>query len=90
MRKSLRMYWNRRASALAIQASGPSHHSLEVHSMSEQPTLSADYVVIGSGICGSLLARRLAQQGASVLILEAGPRIKRDDIFKAFIDTPRK
>ena len=27
--------------------------------------LSADYVVVGSGICGALLARRLALQGAS-------------------------
>lgn len=39
--------------------------------------LSADYVVVGSGICGALLARRLALQGASVLMLEAGPRVTR-------------
>lgn len=39
--------------------------------------LSADIVVIGSGICGSLVAQRLATQGASVLILEAGPRVDR-------------
>jgi choline dehydrogenase-like flavoprotein len=39
--------------------------------------LSADVVVIGSGICGSLAAHRLAKQGASVLLLEAGPRVDR-------------
>ncbi|MGK5047249.1 hypothetical protein ACQ4WP_15305 [Janthinobacterium sp. GB4P2] len=33
--------------------------------------LSADYLVIGSGIIGSLAARKLALAGASVLILVA-------------------
>ena len=42
--------------------------------------LSADIVVIGSGICGCLAAHRLAQEGASVLILEAGPRLDRGRI----------
>jgi len=42
--------------------------------------LSADIVVIGSGVCGSLSAHRLATQGASVLILEAGPRVSRDQL----------
>lgn len=52
--------------------------------------LSADFVVIGSGICGSLTARRLLKQGASVLILEAGPRIDRGRIVAAFRNAPRK
>ena len=42
--------------------------------------LSADIVVIGSGVCGSLSAHRLVSQGASVLILEAGPRVNRDQL----------
>ena len=46
--------------------------------------LSADIVVVGSGICGSLSARRLARAGASVLILEAGPRMDRARIVANF------
>lgn len=52
--------------------------------------LSADYVVIGSGICGALLARRLAMQGASVLILEAGPRVTRGELVARFRNSTRK
>ncbi|HEY8230659.1 MAG TPA: GMC family oxidoreductase [Rhodanobacteraceae bacterium] len=51
---------------------------------------SADVVVIGSGICGSLAAWRLALQGLQVLILEAGPRIDRNRIVAAFRNSPRK
>ncbi len=51
---------------------------------------SAEIVVIGSGICGSLAARKLAMRGASVLILEAGPRIDRGHIVAAFRNSPRK
>ncbi len=51
---------------------------------------SADVVVIGSGICGALAARRLALLGMSVLILEAGPRIDRARIVAAFRNSPRK
>ena len=50
--------------------------------MAEQ--LTADYVVIGSGIIGSLAARKLALAGASVLILEAGPRVTRGEIVARF------
>lgn len=53
-------------------------------------TVSADFVVIGSGIIGSLTARKLAQAGASVLILEAGPRVSRDEIVARFRNSPRR
>lgn len=52
--------------------------------------LSADIVVIGSGIVGSLLAERLARAGASVLILESGPRIDRGTITAHYRNSPRK
>ena len=56
--------------------------------MAEQ--LSADYLVIGSGIIGSLAARKLALAGASVLILEAGPRVSRGEIVARFRNTTRR
>lgn len=56
--------------------------------MSEQS--SAEYVVIGSGICGSLVARRLVRQGASVLILEAGPHVTRGELVARFRNSTRK
>jgi choline dehydrogenase-like flavoprotein len=40
-------------------------------------TLSADVVIVGSGVAGSLVAARLAASGVKVLILEAGPRVQR-------------
>ena len=49
--------------------------------MSDQ--LSADFVVIGSGICGALTALQLVKAG-SVLILEAGPRMTRDEVVANF------
>src|SRR6185437_11334912 len=36
--------------------------------------LSADYVVVGAGSAGCIIARRLADTGASVILLEAGRR----------------
>src|SRR5436305_6624796 len=60
----------------------------EVKTMAEP--LSADVVVIGSGICGSLAAQRLAKQGASVLILEAGPRLDRGRIVANYRNSPYK
>ncbi|MFF7710710.1 GMC oxidoreductase [Pseudomonas sp. NPDC007930] len=50
----------------------------------------ADVVVIGSGICGALAARRLALAGADVLMLEAGGPIERGAVVAAFRDAPRK
>jgi choline dehydrogenase-like flavoprotein len=51
---------------------------------------SADFVVIGSGIIGSLTARKLVQSGASVLILEAGPRVTRAETVARFRNSPRR
>ncbi len=51
---------------------------------------SADFVVIGSGIIGSLAARKLARAGASVVILEAGPRVTRGELVARFRNSPRR
>ncbi len=51
---------------------------------------SADFVLVGSGIIGSLAARRLAQAGASVVILEAGPRVTRGELVARFRNSPRR
>lgn len=56
--------------------------------MSEE--LSADFVVIGSGICGALTALKLARRGASVLILEAGPRVDRAQLVANFRNSTRR
>ena len=45
---------------------------------------SADVVVIGAGICGSLLARKLALAGQSVLMLESGPRVSRGELVNSY------
>jgi choline dehydrogenase-like flavoprotein len=37
----------------------------------------ADIIVIGAGVAGMLVASQLAQRGAKVLVLEAGPRVDR-------------
>jgi len=52
--------------------------------------LNADFVIIGSGIVGALVAMKLARSGASVLILEAGPRYTRDHIVANFRNSPRR
>ncbi|WP_283150391.1 GMC family oxidoreductase [Silvimonas soli] len=44
--------------------------------MSEE-NLSADVIVVGSGVAGALVAHQLSSAGASVIMLEAGPRLER-------------
>jgi choline dehydrogenase-like flavoprotein len=45
---------------------------------------SADVVIVGSGVAGSLAASRLARAGANVLVLEAGPRVDRGAAYAQF------
>jgi len=45
---------------------------------------SVDVVIVGSGVCGGLVAARLASAGARVLILEAGPRVKRPEALAQY------
>ncbi len=51
---------------------------------------SADIVVVGSGVAGSLVAHQLALAGASVIVLEAGPRIRRWRIVENFRNSSAK
>lgn len=51
---------------------------------------SADIVVIGAGICGSLLARKLALAGHAVLMLESGPRVARGELVERYRHSPFK
>ena len=49
---------------------------------------SADVVVIGSGVCGAMVAHEAVQAGLSVLMLEAGPRGERSDYWQRFMNLP--
>ncbi|WP_299598261.1 GMC family oxidoreductase [uncultured Microbulbifer sp.] len=44
----------------------------------------AQFVVIGSGVAGALVANALARAGKSVIILEAGPRVPRWQTVERF------
>ena len=45
---------------------------------------SADVVIVGSGVAGALVADRLVKKGVSVVILEAGPPVDRDQAVEIF------
>jgi len=46
------------------------------HTQANVAGRSADVVIVGSGACGALVARDLAAQGLSVVVLEAGKRFE--------------
>jgi choline dehydrogenase-like flavoprotein len=48
----------------------------------------ADVIVVGTGIVGCLIAEQLLDAGASVLMLEAGPRVDRWRIVENFRNLP--
>ena len=51
---------------------------------------SADVIIVGAGVAGSIAAARLALRGLKVLVLEAGPRVDRGKAFEAFSNAPIK
>jgi choline dehydrogenase-like flavoprotein len=52
-----------------------------------------DFVVVGSGAAGGVIARELSQAGFTVLVFEQGPRLTAADFehdeLKYFFLTPR-
>ncbi len=60
----------------------------------EEAAAPFDYVVVGAGAAGSVLAHRLTEDpGTRVLVLEAGgpdddPRIRRPSAFRQLLETP--
>ncbi|MBK1819006.1 GMC family oxidoreductase [Burkholderia orbicola] len=44
----------------------------------------ADVIVIGAGILGGAVAQSLTQQHKSVIVIEAGPEVKRAELVRAF------
>jgi choline dehydrogenase-like flavoprotein len=58
--------------------------------MADTPDLSADVVIIGAGICGSLAALKMVRAGADVLMLDSGPELVRGEIVERFRNSPLK
>lgn len=52
--------------------------------MAQSIRSSADVVIVGAGIAAGMIARKLAQQGIDVLMVEAGDRIERWRIVENF------
>lgn len=52
--------------------------------------LSADVVIVGSGIAGGHAAFRLARAGVKALVLEAGPHLSRNQAVANFVANPDK
>lgn len=50
--------------------------------------MKAQVVIIGSGIAGALAAYKLAMDGLSVLVVEAGPRLDAEEVRAQFEQSP--
>lgn len=51
--------------------------------------ISADVVIVGSGVSSAMVAHEAVQAGLSVVILEAGARGERGDYWQRFMNLPR-
>jgi choline dehydrogenase-like flavoprotein len=68
----------------------PAAHDRSARRDGVEEFLSADVVVVGAGVAGSMPAYELSRLGRSVLVLEAGPRIDRLDALRRFRASPGK
>jgi choline dehydrogenase-like flavoprotein len=44
----------------------------------------AEVVIVGTGVIGAVIAEQLLDEGHSVLMIEAGPRVSRAEIVENF------
>lgn len=58
--------------------------------MPSEENLSAEVVIVGSGVAGSSIANELARAGISVIVLEAGPRVDRQHFVENFRNLENK
>lgn len=58
--------------------------------MAGDTNLTADVVIVGSGIAGGHTAFKLAGAGVKTLVLEAGPHLSRNDAVSNFVANPEK
>ena len=55
-----------------------------------EPSITADVGLVGAGIASALLAAKLAEAGAKVVILEAGPEVDRASAHARYLKAPVK
>lgn len=48
----------------------------------------AEVVIVGTGVIGAVIAEQLLDEGHSVLMIEAGPRVSRAEIVENFRNVP--
>jgi choline dehydrogenase-like flavoprotein len=54
----------------------------------QEAEITAEVLIVGSGVAGALMADRLARRGVRVVILEAGPVIRRGDALARYRNAP--
>ncbi len=58
--------------------------------MSRVEEITTDVAIVGSGVAGALIASELAKKDIKVVVLEAGPRLARGQIFTNFLSSPSR